>query len=113
MVQDGAWILPDPEDIHDRSQATGLTERELLEDVERELYALVSKVSAVTGLDNPLVGETWPSAKQDIERTFAAQGCTSHPWLTRGAILTTRLDSRCSALQRSGAWDSKVAYVHE
>lgn len=72
--QDTMWNLPNPEQITDRWEADGDSERELLEDVEIELLAWMKKIAAETGGVVP-TPEGWPSAERDIERTLGAQGC--------------------------------------
>lgn len=70
------WNLPKPEEVTDRWDADGDSERELLEDVEIELLAWMFRIAAETGAVNPST-EPWQSADRDIERTLAAQGCES------------------------------------
>ena len=76
--QDNNWHLPNPDTIADRLQTDGSTGREMLEDVEIELLACMFELAAKQGHVNPASGEGWYSANRDIERTLAAQGCTSH-----------------------------------
>lgn len=71
------WHLPNPPVLDTRLHADGSSLRELLEDVEMELRALLSKTAAQTGLTDPAASEGWPSADHDVERTLAAQGCES------------------------------------
>lgn len=70
------WCLPNPTDIGSRLQADGSSNRELLEDCEAELLALIYKLAAENpNLVNPAAAEGWPLADRDIERVLAAQGC--------------------------------------
>ncbi|EME77564.1 uncharacterized protein MYCFIDRAFT_114189, partial [Pseudocercospora fijiensis CIRAD86] len=70
------WCLPTPTDVGDRLQADGSSLRELLEDCEAELLALIYKLASENPtLVNPAIAEGWPLADRDIERVLAAQGC--------------------------------------
>lgn len=77
--QENTWTLPNPPLVPDRLRASGDLPRELLEDVEVELLAIMSKLSAELGVPNPAAEESWSSANRDIERTLAAQGCMVSP----------------------------------
>ncbi|GAB7363300.1 hypothetical protein MBLNU230_g3581t1 [Neophaeotheca triangularis] len=68
------WSLPQPPLIQDRKSADASSQRELLEDVEVELAALLNDFTKAAGAINPAAAEGWPSALQEIERTLAAQG---------------------------------------
>ena len=67
--------MPSPATVQDRLHADGSTLRELLEDVEMELLALMIKTAAVTGIQLPANTESWPEADRDIPRTLSAEGC--------------------------------------
>jgi len=69
------WTLPNPSPIADRMEADGSSSRELLEDLEIELVAWMSRISSETGALNPAAAEGWASANRDLERTLAAMGC--------------------------------------
>ncbi|KXL44515.1 hypothetical protein M433DRAFT_4966 [Acidomyces richmondensis BFW] len=72
------WTLPNPPPIIDRMQADGSSPRELLEDLEIELAAWMSRISSETGALNPAAAEGWPSADRDLERTLGAMGYLRH-----------------------------------
>jgi len=89
--QEGTWTLPSPPEVHDRLNADGESLRELLEDVEYELIALMSRTAAEFNIVNPAAAEGWFSADRDLQRTLSAQGCKcahAHVWLH--ALLTER-----------------------
>ena len=71
------WQLPDPPVLDDRLAAQGNSQRELLEDIETELHALIIKTAAETNAVHPAASEGWPLADRDVDRTLAAQGCMS------------------------------------
>lgn len=73
--QGDSWGLPATDAIDDPLRADGSSHRELLEDAEFELLALMYKQASENGVVNPAAGEGWSSANRDVERTFAAQGC--------------------------------------
>ena len=73
--KDANWVLPNPEPIEDRLSADGSSERELLEDVEIELFLWMHKLASEYGMVNPHATEVFSSADRDIERTLGAQGC--------------------------------------
>lgn len=75
MGESASWTLPNPPKIENPLLADGSSHRELLEDWEVELLALISKEAQDTGVINPTSSEGWPSAGLDVERTLAAQGC--------------------------------------
>lgn len=62
--------------MEDRKAADASSPRELLEDVEFELAALLSDFTKAANVPNPAAADGWWSALQEIERTLAAQGCT-------------------------------------
>ncbi|GIZ48075.1 hypothetical protein CKM354_001115000 [Cercospora kikuchii] len=72
--QEAMWQLPDPPVLDDRFAAQGNSHRELLEDIETELHALIIKTAAETNAVNPAASEGWPLADRDVDRTLAAQG---------------------------------------
>ncbi|KAF7193198.1 putative ubiquitin carboxyl-terminal hydrolase 2 [Pseudocercospora fuligena] len=81
------WCLPNPTDIGSRLQADGSSSRELLEDCEAELLALIYKLAAENpSLVNPAAAEGWPLADRDIERVLAAQGYTRYSSLRRAQV---------------------------
>lgn len=69
------WALPNPPPVEERLEADGRSHRELLEDVEIELVAWMFKISADTGLVNPVVTQGWPPANRDMERILGGQMC--------------------------------------
>ncbi|KAF2207210.1 hypothetical protein CERZMDRAFT_71801 [Cercospora zeae-maydis SCOH1-5] len=82
--QDATWQLPNPPVLDNRFAAQGNSPREILEDIETELHALLIKTAADTNTVNPAASEGWPLADRDIDRTLAAQGCTSLLLTTTG-----------------------------
>ena len=72
---DEMWNLPNPPEVKNRLHADGSSPRELLEDVEFELGALMSNIASQQGLPNPVATQMWSSAERDVERTLGAQGC--------------------------------------
>lgn len=81
-AEETSWKLPSPAALDDRLRADGTSQRELLEDVEKELVALMGKVSSESDLINPAAGEGWASAEKDVERLLASQNCK---WITFAA----------------------------
>ncbi|KAK3644608.1 ubiquitin-specific protease ubp2 [Elasticomyces elasticus] len=79
------WSLPNPEVINNRLTVDVNDERELLEDVEFELAALMFRIAIDTGAMNPSASEGWSDAKHDLERTLAAQGYPRYAPLRRVA----------------------------
>ncbi|KXT13990.1 hypothetical protein AC579_8847 [Pseudocercospora musae] len=81
------WCLPNPTTIGNRLQADGSSFRELLEDCEAELLALIYKLAADNpSLVNPAAAEGWPLADRDVERVLAAQGYTRCASLRRAQV---------------------------
>ncbi|EMD00196.1 hypothetical protein BAUCODRAFT_83917 [Baudoinia panamericana UAMH 10762] len=107
------WSLPDPPTIDDRIEADGNSLRELLEDVEIELVALMYKLAGDTGAINPAASEGWPSASRDVERVLAAQGYPRHVSLRR----TNTANEEAPFFSSLGALpdfaDSLVEFVHD
>lgn len=73
------WQLPNPPRLTSRLRADGSSQREVLEDWESELLALMYEQSATTGAINPAAATGWPAADKDIERVLAVQGCKFLP----------------------------------
>ena len=69
------WNLPNPPSVYDRLQADGSSQRELLEDADYELLALLAKTAKDTNTANPGAAEIWTSADRELERVLGAQGC--------------------------------------
>jgi hypothetical protein len=69
--------MPHPPQVPDRLAATGATLREVLEDADRELGAIMAKKAGETGYENPSLDPPMPSANLDVERTLGATGCKS------------------------------------
>nr|POF15271.1 hypothetical protein CFP56_42160 [Quercus suber] len=106
------WDLPATQPVEDTLQADGSSPRELLEDVEFELLALMYKQASETGIANPCATEVWNSANHDVERTLAAQGCRSidDPTSFLG-ILTSTADQRCLPSRRTGVANEVLPFV--
>ena len=69
------WDLPNPPEVQNRLNSDGNTRREVLEDVEYELTALMYRTAMEFSIVNPAAVEGWSSADRDLQRTLAAQGC--------------------------------------
>ncbi|EME40231.1 hypothetical protein DOTSEDRAFT_179215 [Dothistroma septosporum NZE10] len=79
------WQLPNAPSLDNRLRADGSSTRELLEDWEAELLALMYEQSSTTNAINPAAATGWPSADKDIERVLSVQGYTRHPAARRAA----------------------------
>jgi ubiquitin carboxyl-terminal hydrolase 25/28 len=79
------WSLPNPPQIINRLDADSTSHREMLEDIEMEAIALMSKLSQESGEMNPLAARGWQVADREIERVLSAQNCLLHSVLASGS----------------------------
>jgi len=89
------WTLPNSPAVQDRLHSEGDSLREMLEDVEYELTALMYRTAMEFNIVNPAAVDGWSSADRDLQRTLAAQGCEFvrfHAWY--GAVLTAPCRSK-------------------
>lgn len=110
---EATWQLPNPTPVKDRLRADGSSQRELLEDWEAELLALLFEQSSTTGATNPAAAAGWPSADRDMERVLAVQGYTRHAAARRTAVSNDQVPYFSSLGALPDFADSIIEWAYE